>query len=121
MRQTARYETCTRISWATQTASSFLAVWCVFFGGAVAVFVPASVEERLVSLLVFGLVPALVFYVSGHILRHVLGVSCKLCELLAASLLRRLAWAATGCTKTLTGCRMAIGRWTQRLSYLTRI
>jgi hypothetical protein len=121
MRQATQYKACTRVIWATQATSGFLAVWCVFFGGAVAAFVPASVEERLVNLLVFGLVPAFVFYVSGHILRLVLGASCKLCELLVASVLRRLSWVATGCAKTLTVCRMTIGRCTQRPSYLTRI
>ena len=120
MRQATQYKACTRVIWATQATSGFLAVWCVFFGGAVAAFVPASVEERLVNLLVFGLVPAFVFYVSGHILRLVLGSSCKLCELVAASLLRRLASVAAGCTKPLSGCRIMIERWAQRLSHLSR-
>jgi len=121
MRQPARYKACTRVSLATQTASSFLAVWCVFFGVAVAAFVPASVEERFVNLLVFGLMPAFVIYLSGRIVRHVLGSSCKLCELLAASLLRRLAWVASGCMKSLTGCQITIERWSQRVSHMSRI
>jgi hypothetical protein len=120
MRQAIQYKACSRVIWATQATSGFLAVWCVYLGGAVAAFVPASVEERLVNLLVFGLVPAFVFYVSGHILRLVLGASCKLCELVAASLLRRLASVAAGCTKPLSGCRIMIERWAQRLSHLSR-
>jgi hypothetical protein len=119
MRQATQYKACTRVIWATQATSGFLAVWCVFFGGAVAAFIPASAEERLVNLLFFGLAPAFAFYVSGNILRHLLGFSCKLCELLTASVLRRLAGVAIGCAK-LTVCRMTIGRWTQRLSYLSR-
>jgi hypothetical protein len=74
------------------------------FGAAIAAFVPASVEERLVNLLIFGLAPAFAFYVSGYIVRYLLGFACKLCELLTASVLRRLAWVATGCAK-LTVCR----------------
>ena len=119
MRQAIQYKACSRVIWATQATSGFLAVWCVFFGGAVAAFVPASVEERLVSLLIFGLAPAFGFYLSGYIVRHLLGFGCKLCELLTASVLRRLAWVAIGCAK-LTVSRMTIGRWTQRLSYLSR-
>ena len=121
MRQAGHYEAGTRVISATRTTSSFLAVWCVFLGGAIAAFLPASVEERLVNLLIFGLMPAFVIYVSGHILSHVLGFLCKLCELVASSLLRQLAWVATGCTKTLTGCWMTIEGWTQRLFHLSRI
>lgn len=119
MRQATQYKACTRVIWATQATSGFFAVWCVFCGGAIAAFVPASVEERLVNLLIFGLSPAFGFYVSGYILRHLLGFSCKLCELLTASVLRQLAWVPIG-NANLTVCRMTIGRWTQRLSYLSR-
>ena len=136
MGQAARDKACTRLSWLILTASSCLAVWCVFFGSAVAAIVPASVEERLESLVVFGLVPAFIFYVSGHILRHLLGFSCKLCELFAKGLLRLLApfaisfanaagatvsEALNGCKKTPARCRTTIRRWTQRLSHLSEI
>ena len=136
MRQAARDKACTRLNWVILTAGSFLAVWCVIFGSAVAAFVPSSVEERLENLVVFGLVPAFIFYVSGHILRHLLGFSCKLCELFAKGLLRLLApfaisfanearatvsEALDGCRKTLARCQIATRRWTQRLSHLSEI
>ena len=58
---------CSRVGRATQTAGTFLAVLCLFFGAAFAATVPASLEKRIVYLFFVGLVPALGFYVSGHI------------------------------------------------------
>ena len=42
-------------------------------------FVPASFEERIGYLFLFGLIPALGCYLIGHILRGALALSCKLC------------------------------------------
>jgi hypothetical protein len=136
MRQVGVYSACRQVSWATQTATSFLALWCLFFGSAVAVVVAAPIQERLENLLIFGLAPALVFYVIGQILRGILGVGCKLCERLAASLLGIFAafaisfanWLSAAmsevlhrCMKITARCRITARAWTHRLSLVSNI
>jgi len=109
---------CSRVGRATQTAGTFLAVLCLFFGAAFAATVPASLEKRIVYLFFVGLVPALGFYVSGHILRQMLGLSCKLCEIIAARCVRLLApfanglvnWAGASVLDALDRCSMKIAR-----------
>ena len=139
MRQAPTYRivdsACSRVGRATQTANTFLAALCLFFGSALAAFVPASFEARIVYLFFVGLIPALGFYLTGHILRHMLGLSCKLCRIIAARCLRWLApfakdlvdWARTPvsdgldrCSMTLARCRFETGQWMQRLSRLAR-
>ena len=74
---------CTRVGQVAQTAGTFLAGLCLFFGTTFAASIPASLENRIVYLFFVGLIPALVSYVSGYILRWMLGLSCKLCEIVA--------------------------------------
>jgi hypothetical protein len=109
---------CSRVGRATQTAGTFLAVLCLFFGAAFAASVPASLEKRIVYLFFVGLIPALGFYVSGHVLRQILGLSCKLCEIIAARCVRLLApfahglvnWAGASVLDALDRCSMVIAR-----------
>jgi hypothetical protein len=74
---------------ATLRAGNFLAVICVFFGIAAA-FAPASLEQRLGSLLFFGLIPAAAFHVGGFALGRLLGFSSELCEMIAVLCFRCL-------------------------------
>jgi hypothetical protein len=139
MRQAPTYRivdsACSRVGRATQTANTFLAALCLFFGSAIAAFVPASFEARIVYLFFFGLIPALGFYLIGHILCHMLGLSCKLCQIIAARCLRWLApfakglvdWASAPvsdgldrCSMTLARCRLGTGQWMQRLFRLAQ-
>lgn len=75
---------CSRVGRTIQTAGTLLSCLCLFLGAAVVAFIPASLEERIFSFLFFGLIPAFGFYGTGFILRHVLVLSCKLCEIVAA-------------------------------------
>ena len=109
---------CSRVARATQTAVTFLAAFCLFFGTAFAISAPASLEKRIIYLFFVGLIPALGFYVSGHILRQMLGLSCKLCEIIAAHCVRLLApfanslvnWAGASVLDALDRCSMIIAR-----------
>ena len=109
---------CSRVGRATQAAGTFLATLCLFFGTAFAAYVPASLEKRIVYLFFIGLIPALGFYVSGHILRQMLGLSCKLCEIIAGRCVRLLApfanglvnWAGASVLDALDRCSMVIAR-----------
>ena len=83
--------TCTQVGQSTQTAGTFLAGLCLFSGATFAAFMPASLENRIVYFLFVGLIPSLASYVSGLILRQILGLSCKLCEIIVARSVRLLA------------------------------
>ena len=87
---------CTGVGQVAQTAGTFLAGLCLFFGTTFAASIPASLENRIVYLFFVGLIPALVSYVSGYILRWMLGLSCKLCEIVGARCVRLLAPVANG-------------------------
>jgi hypothetical protein len=122
MRQALAYRAvdpaCSRVGRATQAAGTFLAALCLFFGTAFAASVPASLEKRILYLFFIGLIPALGFYVSGHILRQMLGLICKLCEIIAARCVRLLApflnglvnWAGASVLDALNICSMVIAR-----------
>jgi hypothetical protein len=90
---------CSRVGRSAQTAGTLLAVISLFFAAVFTTFAPGSLEERTSSLLFFGLIPAFGFYVSGHILRHALTFSCKLCEIIAARCFRGLVLFARGLAK----------------------
>jgi hypothetical protein len=77
---------------ATLRAGHFLSIMCVFFGIAAA-FVPGSLEQRIGSLLFFGLMPAAGFHAAGIVLGRLLAFSSELCEMIAALCLRWLARA----------------------------
>jgi hypothetical protein len=119
---------CSRIGRATQTAGSFLAVLCLFFAAAFAVSVQASLEKQITYLFFLGFMPALGFYVSGCILRQMLGLSCKLCEITAARCVRLLApfvhglmnWASASILDALGRCLMAMTRWLVTTGQCTR-
>ena len=90
---------CTRVGQATQTAGIFLAGLCLFFGITFAASIPESLENRIAYLFFVGLIPALVSYVSGHILCRMLGLGCKLYELVGARCVRLLAPVANSLAK----------------------
>jgi hypothetical protein len=71
--------------------AKFLGVSCLFFGTAFAVFVPASLEERIGGLLFFGLMPAVGVYASSHILSQSLALGGKLFEMIAVLCFRSFA------------------------------
>ena len=121
---------CSRVGQAAQTAGTFLAVLCLFFGATFAASVSASLEKRIVYLFFVGLIPALGFYVSGYVLRQILGLSCKLCEIIAARCVRLLGpfanglvnWAGASildaldrCSMIIARCLLTTGQWMQRL------
>ena len=60
-----------------------LALVCLFVGAAFAVFVSGSFEQRIGNLLIFGLMPAVGFYTTGHMLGQLLifGVNFVTCLL----------------------------------------
>jgi len=125
---------CSRVGRATQTAGYVLAVLCLFFCAAFAVSVQASLEKKITYLFFVGLMPALGFYVSGHILRQMLGLSYKLCKITAACCVRLLApfvysltnWVSTFIFDALDRCLMAMtrqvttGQCAQRLFHMRR-
>jgi hypothetical protein len=65
-------------------AGKYLAVICLFFGGALAAFVSGSLEPRLGNLFCFGLMPAVGFYVGGYVLGQLLVFGVKLCDTIMA-------------------------------------
>ena len=122
---------CSRVGRAAQTASTFLGGLCLFFGPAFATSVPASLEARIVYLCFFGLIPALGFYVSGHILRQMCWCSVAgSVRSIAARCARRPAPFANGlanwagafvldvldrCLMIIARCLLTAGQWMQRL------
>jgi hypothetical protein len=84
-----------RVGRTTQTAGIVLSAVCLFFAATFAAFAPATPEERVVIVLFFGLIPALGLYISGHLLRLVLLLSFKPCEIIAARCFRRDAPSAS--------------------------
>ena len=125
---------CSRVGRATQAAGTFLAALCLFFGPAFAASVPASLEARIVYLFFFGLIPALGFYVSGHILRQMCWCSVAgYVRSIPARCVRRLVPCANGlanwagatvldvldrCLMIIARCLLTTGQWMHRLSRL---
>jgi hypothetical protein len=89
---------------------NYLALVCLFLGAAFAVFVSGSFEQRIGNLLIFGLMPAVGFYATGHMLGQLLIFGVKLCDMLIARCSRRvllvaqdlLSWAGIRCLKLMT-------------------
>ena len=73
---------------------NYLALVCLFLGAALAVFVSGSFEQRIGNLLIFGLMPAVGFYATGHMLGHLLIFGVKLCDVLIARCSRRVLLVA---------------------------
>jgi hypothetical protein len=65
-------------------AGNRLAVVCLCFGAALAVFVSGSLGQRIGDLFFFGLIPAVGFYAGGNILGHVLMFGVALCDMIMA-------------------------------------
>jgi hypothetical protein len=85
---------CRRVGRSAQAAGTFLAGLCLVLSATFAAIMPASFENRIVYFLFVGLVPSLASYVSGLILRHILGLSCRFCEIIltrGARLVARVA------------------------------
>jgi len=61
-----------------------LALVCLFLGAAFAIFVSGSFEQRI-DLLIFGLMPAVGFYTTGHMLGQLLIFGVKFCDMLIVS------------------------------------
>jgi hypothetical protein len=85
---------CTQVGRATQRAATFIAGSFLCFGAALAFCNQASSENRLEYLFFVGVVPAVVSYLSGYIVRLTLEFSCELCEAAAARCLRLLSHLA---------------------------
>jgi hypothetical protein len=83
-------------------AGNFLAVLCLLFGIAFTAFVPASPEQRIASLFLFGLIPAAGCYAGGHILGHLLMLGSELCEKVAVHCFRCAALLVTGFVSSIT-------------------
>ena len=65
-------------------AGKFFGILCLLFATAFTACVPASVEQRIASLFLFGLIPAAGFYAGGHILSQLMVLGSELCERIAA-------------------------------------
>jgi hypothetical protein len=70
---------------------NFLTFLCLFFGTALILFVPASLEQRIGGLFFFAFIPAAGFYATGHILSQLLMLGSALCEMMVARCFRCLA------------------------------
>jgi hypothetical protein len=87
-----------------------LALVCSFLGVAFAVFVSGSFEQRIGNLLIFGLLPAVAFYASGHMLGQLLIFGTKLCDMLILHCSRKVllvgqdlwSWPGTRCLELMT-------------------
>jgi hypothetical protein len=82
-----------QLSLATLRAGTFLSIISVFCGIAAAFVVPGSLEQRIGSLLFFGLIPAAGFHAAGIVLGRLLAFSSELCEMIAALFFQWLARA----------------------------
>ena len=87
-----------------------LALVCLFLGAALAVFVSGSFEQRIGNLLIFGLMPAIGFYATGHMLDQLLIFGVKFCDILIVRCSRKVllvaqdlsSWAGTRCLELMT-------------------
>jgi hypothetical protein len=61
-------------------AGNYLAIVCLFVGGALAAFVSGSLEPRLGNLFCFGVMPAVGFSAGGYVLGQLLVFGVKLCD-----------------------------------------
>jgi len=87
-----------------QTVCTLLAVISIIFTAVFAAFAPGVLKERTSDFLFLGLTPALGFYVSGHILRHVVILGGKLGESIAIYCYRRIAPLTNDLAKWAIAC-----------------
>jgi hypothetical protein len=81
----------------------FFAALCILFGVSVSAFVPATLEQKIGDLLLFGLMPAIGFYAAGHILGQLLGLASELCDKLATRFFRCSARLLIACMTSVSG------------------
>jgi hypothetical protein len=104
---------------------TLLAIISILLAALFSAFAPGTYKERTPDLLFVGLMPALGFYLSGHILRHVLTLGGKIGESIAICCYRQIVpltrgrakWAlACGLDSFLATCLMILTRclWTMR-------
>jgi hypothetical protein len=119
-----------RVGRTAQTVCTLLAVISILFAAVFAAFARAALKQPTSDLFLLGLTLALGFYVSGHILRHVVTLGGKLGESIAIGCYRRIApltrdlakWAiACGldnplgtCLAILTRCLLTMRCWRVR-------
>ena len=80
---------CQRVGRNTKTATAALGAASLVFALFTA-FLPGTIEQRFFSYLVFGVLPALGFYLSGHIFSALLTRSVKLSDFICFKCLPRL-------------------------------
>jgi hypothetical protein len=95
---------CSRVGRTARTVCTLLAVISIIFTAVFAAFAPGVLKERTSDLLFLGLTPALGFYVSGHILRHVVILGGKLGESIAIYCYRRIAPLTNDLSKWAIAC-----------------
>ncbi len=76
---------------ATLRVSNLLAIGSVLFGAACAAFVPASLEQRIGAVFLFGLIPAIGFHGGGLVLSLLFEFSSELAERIAKLCFRYFA------------------------------
>lgn len=119
---------CHRVGRNAQTATASLGAASFVLACVFSAFLPGSIEQRLFSCLLFGVLPALGFYLSGRILYEIITRGAKLSEFICFSCIPRLpsytrivvdrtavpaANAARRCSET--------GAWTrEQLLFMTR-
>jgi len=75
--------------------SNLLAIGSILFGAACAAFVPASLEQRIGAVFLFGLIPAIGFHGGGLVLSILFGFSSELAERIADLCFRYFARLVT--------------------------
>jgi hypothetical protein len=83
-------------------------------GAAFATFAQATVGERITGVFLFGLMPALGFYVGGHILNRTLVLICMLCEFTVEQSFKRLPALAHSLRRTIFAASCLLIRTTAR-------
>ena len=86
--------------------SDLLAAVCLSFGLSLAALTPASLQHRLVSALLCGLIPAVVLFASGYIPAWGWAYGCQLIQTIVA--------------RSVRGCMFGIIYWASRLYFYTR-
>jgi len=112
---------CDQVARNVQNICSILAIGFFIFGISLAAIVSGSLEVRGSYFLIYGCTPALSCYVSGHILRHSLNLTWKLCELAAPRIGRGLLLLAIGFWnwEPIKTRRLACGLLVQRAYFST--
>ena len=81
---------CLRVGRNTKTATASLGAASLVLACVFTAFLPGSIEQRFFSYLLFGVLPALGLYLSGHIFSALLTRSVSLCEFICLRCLPRV-------------------------------